>query len=136
MHVHTLLQEGGHVQLSSSLPGQLAQLRVIGRGQSREAGAKPVEVELKGQSAECRVHIGATHLLSFSPRSGLKPDMPAMLMWSLMIMMSPTLNWGFRLPEALVTTSVLTPSRCRTLIGMVTCRGEGGRSERGVREGG
>ena len=41
-------------------------------------------------------------------------------------MISPMLNWGLRPPEALVTTSVLTPSRCRTLIGMVTCRGEGG----------
>lgn len=61
-----------------------------------------------------------THLSSLGPISGLHPAKPGMLMWSLMIMTSPTLYFSFRPPAALVRITVFTPSSLKIRMGAVT----------------
>ena len=62
-----------------------------------------------------------TYLSELGPIKGLCPDIPAMLIWSFIIIISPLLKSGFIPPAALVTMSISTPNSFITLIGIVTC---------------
>ena len=54
------------------------------------------------------------------PIRGLCPVIPAKLMWSLIIMISPTVNPSLSPPAALVTISTSTPSCFISCTGLVT----------------
>lgn len=65
-------------------------------------------------------HSGLSHRSSLGPQSGCCPAKPGRLMWSLMIMMSPTLKSGQIPPEAFVTSTNSTPISLKILTGNVT----------------
>lgn len=67
-----------------------------------------------------RTLVHLSHRSSLGPHSGCCPANPGRLMWSLMIMMSPTLKSGQIPPEAFVTSTDSTPINLKILIGNVT----------------
>ena len=77
-------------------------------------------VGVKGLTDDGEVPVGWFHLLSLSPKRGLRLTKPGRLMWSLMIMTSPVWKSDRSEPAAFVTTITRTPIAWNTRTGNVT----------------